>query len=92
MLGAKRASALARTLLIIEGFNRSRLADHKYEVALREAVDFVRRKAPQLKVSTAEVKRVLREYQSEKKSDAPTNMEIVRMGRSWIFRGPTPKR
>ena len=75
-----------RALLVLEGFGRSRCAGDKYEVALLEAVKFVKTEAPNMPISTAEVKRVLKEFYPEEGRGGPSNMEIVRNEHTWTFR------
>jgi len=89
--GVKDGVALVRGWLVLEGFGRSRSKGNKYEVALLEAVQFVKEQEPGLPISTAEVKRVLKDLYPENGREGPSTHEIVRSGRNWTLREIRPR-
>ncbi len=60
--GVRDAGVLIRGTLALNAFQLAREQGVKYEVALNEAVDAVRKKFPTEKISATEVKRMLAEF------------------------------
>jgi hypothetical protein len=85
--GRKHPVEFMRAMLILQGFGISRVRGNKYEIALLDAVSFVKTEAPEMKASIATVKRVLKEFYPVSGRSGPSTDEIVRTGlRTWVIR------
>ena len=67
--GVKRAWMLARTLIVLKGFDEARNKGAKHEAAISEAVYAVRSCLPEMPISRTEVKRILAELRSKRSEE-----------------------
>jgi hypothetical protein len=63
--GVKPGWTLFRSFLVLHAYNEARAKGDKHAAAITESVSAVRSRAPGMKISESEVKRVLAEFQSK---------------------------
>jgi hypothetical protein len=60
--GVKEPWQFARSLMVLNAYNRARERGEKRSAAIKEAVDLVKQSAPEMPISVTEVKRILAEF------------------------------
>jgi hypothetical protein len=65
--GLQPISVLNRVTLVTYAYDQARGAGEKHMAAITEAVEFIRKNHPSMKVSETEVKRILANYRSKRR-------------------------
>jgi hypothetical protein len=78
--GVKEPEHFLRALKITHSYSKARAGGQKQSAAVREAVDYVRQRDPEMPVSETTVKRVLAEFLAQDSRDALKVEYLIREG------------